>query len=78
METVQSTFNTLEFISQKKAITTKVNVEHDHEHLFTEIYGDQNRFQQIFINFISNALKFTSEKGQVEVKFTSQRLTKAS
>jgi signal transduction histidine kinase len=31
------------------------------------IYGDQGRFKQIFLNFISNSLKFTNKKGKVTV-----------
>jgi len=47
------------------------------EHLFQQIYGDQNRFEQIFINFVSNALKFTPEGGTVEVKLVSKKLYQA-
>ena len=63
---VESAFSTLEFLSKKKNIRTILTVEPDAS-LVSNIYGDKNRFEQIFINFISNALKFTHENGQVEV-----------
>jgi len=34
---------------------------------FENIYGDKNRYEQIMLNFLSNALKFTSKEGSVEV-----------
>jgi len=77
-DTVRTTFSTLEFLSRKKSIDTVLDVKGDGQSLFKEIYGDQNRFEQIFVNFVSNALKFTNEQGKVEVRLVSQSLTKAN
>lgn len=35
---------------------------------FKQIYGDQKRFEQILLNFASNALKFSNENGLVKIE----------
>ena len=35
-----------------------------------QILGDQNRYLQILLNFISNAIKFTPENGKITVTTT--------
>jgi len=65
---VQTSFKTLEFISKKKKIDTVLHVDPNHLKYFEEFYGDENRFEQILLNFVSNALKFTNENGKVEVR----------
>lgn len=39
----------------------------DNLELIQSIYGDQRRYKQIFLNFISNSLKFTNKKGKITV-----------
>ena len=38
--------------------------------LIENIHGDQRRFVQILLNFLSNALKFTNRGGTVSVKLS--------
>ena len=38
-----------------------------------KVYGDATRLQQVFTNLISNALKFTPEKGRVSINITSDK-----
>ena len=35
-----------------------------------QIYGDSSRYLQIFLNFLSNALKFTDSEGQITVRLS--------
>ena len=35
---------------------------------FNNLYGDETRFTQIFLNFLSNAFKFTPQKGEITVE----------
>ena len=45
--------------------------------LFENLYGDENRYEQILINFISNAMKFSNNDGTVKVILQSDSLVKA-
>lgn len=36
--------------------------------LIQDIYGDEGRYKQIFLNFLSNSLKFTNKKGKIIVE----------
>ena len=35
--------------------------------LIYQVYGDERRYMQIFMNFLSNALKFTNKNGSVTI-----------
>ena len=35
--------------------------------LLHQVYGDSKRIKQILINFISNSLKFTPQKGKITI-----------
>lgn len=59
--------STLEFMASKKKINMEVVINPKHVKYFENLYCDEKRFEQIFLNFISNALKFTDQGGNVKV-----------
>ena len=49
-------------IKLEAAIDKKSNLE-----LIHQIHGDEGRYLQILMNFLSNALKFTNKNGSVSI-----------
>jgi len=64
-------YGALEIVSSQAALK-KINLTGVIAHssqlcLIQKIYGDKRRYLQFLINFLSNSLTFTREKGQVTV-----------
>ena len=68
---------TLAFLSSKKNIQTTLVVSDDYKKYFEKIWADKNRFEQIFLNFISNSIKFTGQGGKIEVLLYVKRLSRS-
>ena len=61
-------------IQKQKADLLEINVEVEYHEFHNEedfyLCTDEFRVQQVVLNFLSNALKFTSRKGKVTIKCT--------
>lgn len=54
-------------MADQKKVKTKLLIDPIELKYFYEIFGDYNRYEQMLLNFISNAIKFTKPGSQVEV-----------
>ena len=67
---IQKAVDSLKFSADQKKITIYQELEEENVGFFMQILGDQNRYLQILLNFISNAIKFTPENGKITVTTT--------
>ena len=43
-------------------------VKINQKNMFTNLFGDERRYLQILLNFVSNALKFSNEGGTITIR----------
>ena len=48
---------------------------HYEKYYFKEVLGDENRYSQIILNFVSNAIKFSKKNGSVTVRLNLTKVT---
>ncbi len=58
----------VEHYASLKQITFETDIEEEERYLFECIEGDERRYLQILINFLSNAIKFSNKGGKIVVK----------
>lgn len=67
-DVINKALDTLAFQAQQKNIKLSYVYEDSNFSYFTSINGDSYRYQQILLNFLSNALKFTPFNGLIKVE----------
>jgi len=65
-EVIESSMNTFSGLAKNKGI----NLSSECKGELPLIYGDRDRLLQVLVNLISNAMKFSKEKGRIRVEAT--------
>jgi signal transduction histidine kinase len=78
LKTIKHTFRTLEFLANKNDITMDIGVSKSDLKYFENLYGDKERYEQILLNIVSNALKFSDKGKCVKVVLEIKNIIKCS
>jgi signal transduction histidine kinase len=65
--TIERSFENLGFLAKEKEIKLSLNIDNKILPFVKNIKGDEGRFTQIFLNFLSNAFKFTPMRGNISL-----------
>ena len=65
---IKEAFQIIIFQAENKDIRLYLELDKHNPTIFCKIYSDKRRTLQILLNFISNSVKFTSNKGFIKVK----------
>lgn len=68
-DAIEKAFSVVSHVAERKSVTLERSAIDDGENdqYFSQIYGDENRFMQVIINFLSNSLKFSDHGSKINV-----------
>lgn len=69
-ELIASVCDDFTIVSKEKNIKLTYNLKHNEDYI---ILGDRDKLKQVFINILSNAVKFTNENGKIWVNLTKNK-----
>ena len=67
-KTVKLAFENLAYYGKQKSIEPEFFIDEKILPFFINIKGDEGRYTQIFLNFLSNAFKFTPNHGSISIE----------
>lgn len=69
-ELIASVCDDFTIVSKEKNIELTYNLKHNEDYI---ILGDRDKLKQVFINILSNAVKFTNDDGKIWVNLTKNK-----
>lgn len=72
IDVVQEAFQILTFQAQAKNISLYLIVDQSKPYILQKVHSDRRRLLQIFLNFLSNSLKFTRPNGYIKMQLIVQ------